>query len=418
VPDDTRSSRGEADAGVARALAAVGGGAADPAVDALADPGGARRSLQRLEASGWLLLRAASPLDVEAAAGKDAASQAYAPAPRDPVWVRLQQGSPAVTTAPLRFVDGGEAAERRVLRVSVERAQLRCCASPSCTIVKVRAAAWLELEPLAGAPEQLLVAEALDVGEGAALARLEPCARALADVLGVSLVTSDGSEIAQGSAPAEVGDGAHADHALSASALGRFALRSEGRGVVLRDHGSAGPRGRAGRLLLIAAVLGAVALALWAMLVVGLQRDGGTGVLLGIGVVAGLLSLTAYAFFGVGRFAMRYAARSAPLLWVGDGRVTAMPWVARDGRVDLRPEGRFGASIPTGEVRGAAVRSREQGFVIELDTDHGPIDVLSPTAEPVAAFWCAAITRAIADAAHPEPKASARQRARARVRGG
>jgi hypothetical protein len=188
--------------------------------------------------------------------------------------------------------------------------------------------------------------------------------------------------------------------------------------VVLRDHGSAGPRGRAGRLLLIAAVLGAVALALWAMLVVGLQRDGGTGVLLGIGVVAGLLSLTAYAFFGVGRFAMRYAARSAPLLWVGDGRVTAMPWVARDGRVDLRPEGRFGASIPTGEVRGAAVRSREQGFVIELDTDHGPIDVLSPTAEPVAAFWCAAITRAIADAAHPEPKASARQRARARVRGG
>src|SRR4030095_4367893 len=106
------------------------------------------------------------------------------------------------------------------------------------------------------------------------------------------------------------------------------------------------------------------------------QEEASTGAILGVGALAALVTLTAYAFFGVGRFGRRYAAGSSPVGWGGEGRITAMPWVARDGRVDLRPEGRYGASIPLAEVREVRVRPREKLFAVELDSEHGPIDLL------------------------------------------
>ncbi|MEJ7729851.1 MAG: hypothetical protein WKG00_11585 [Polyangiaceae bacterium] len=89
-----------------------------------------------------------------------------------------------------------------------------------------------------------------------------------------------------------------------------------------------------------------------------------------------------------------------------------MPWVARDGRVDLRPEGRFGASIPMHEVRGVETPAREGGFAVELRTDHGPIDVLVAPERAVAELWSRALSRAFVDLAHPDPRPTARQRAR------
>src|SRR6185437_13933980 len=103
-------------------------------------------------------------------------------------------------------------------------------------------------------------------------------------------------------------------------------------------------------------------------------------------------------------------------------RIVVLPWVARNGAVDARPEGRLGAAIPLVEVRSATPKRRggegEATVAAELDTDHGPIDTMICPDEASAAFWCAVLDRLVDEARHPRQGATARQRARARARAG
>jgi hypothetical protein len=88
--------------------------------------------------------------------------------------------------------------------------------------------------------------------------------------------------------------------------------------------------------------------------------------------------------------------------------------VSRAGAIDLRPDGRLGAAIPAGELRDVNARTRDDRWVVELDTDHGPIDALRTESEAVARFWRAAIARTAAAIRHPGGP-SARQRLRSKA---
>src|SRR5262249_22998875 len=145
------------------------------------------------------------------------------------------------------------------------------------------------------------------------------------------------------------------------------------------------------------------------------RAEGASGRALGSAALAAIVTLTAYAFFGVARFSAKYGARSVPCVAIGRDRLVVSPWVSRGGAIDERPEGRIGAAIPLGEVRSAVHVARDDAFAVEVDTEHGPIDALVASGEDVAILLRSAIERAIAGAAHPNAGASAKQRARARA---
>lgn len=192
-------------------------------------------------------------------------------------------------------------------------------------------------------------------------------------------------------------------------------MRPEAEPLVLRDHASAGPRSSATRNVVIGLVLLAVAVPLWIQ-VARSASAGESNVAIGLGAAAALISLTAYAFLGVARFSARYVARSSPLLWLTRDRFVVAPWVDRAGAIDLKPEGRFGAAIPVGELSEVRVCARGDLWSVELDTEHGPIDVMIAPTEEVARYWAAVITRAMASVRHPGGP-SARQRLRAKAKG-
>jgi len=220
------------------------------------------------------------------------------------------------------------------------------------------------------------------------------------------------AEIAAGEAPAPLGE------PLSAAELARFGLRTEGSRVVLRDWDSDGPRTSAARNAWIGAALLASAAVAWYALGRSLNAGGVSGATAGAGVVAALLTVAGYAFLGVARFSAKYRAVSAPLVAVARDRIVVLPWVSRDGAVDERPEGRLGAAVALGEVRGASPKPRRPqtpGVAVELDTDHGPIDVMVCTSAAAAERWCAVLDRVIDEARHPRQGATARQRARQRA---
>ena len=129
---------------------------------------------------------------------------------------------------------------------------------------------------------------------------------------------------------------------------------------------------------------------------------------------AALFTLGAVAFLGVARFSMAYAATSEPLVAIGVGRIMVAPWVSRSGAVMMHPEGRFGAGIVLGEVRGVSVQDRKGQHAVEVATDHGPIDALLTEDANVAQYLCGALSRALDDL-RPETGPNARQRFRARA---
>jgi hypothetical protein len=232
----------------------------------------------------------------------------------------------------------------------------------------------------------------------------------LARALDVPLEPEDAAD----PAPRSADETTPAEALLPASALARFALRSEGDRLVLRDHGSTGPRASARRKAVFGLVLMVVAVALWLQTARAfLQHD--RNLTLGALSAALLVTLTGYGFLGVARFALRYAARSVPLLWAGRDRFVIAPWVNHAGAVDRLPEGRLGAAIALEEVRGVAVLERDEHVAIEIDTDHGPMDAPAIQDEATARFFAEAIRRALADMAHPKARASARKRARERT---
>lgn len=377
---------------VSAVLASLGPGAAGSVADAIADPGGAALALGKNE----IVLRAAPEHDASAAG--------FGPDPRLPFWVHLTQGARELRTAPLT---GGETTTRRAACVTIEATEASCCDAPSCTAQRIHVTAWLVCDDGA----RLLVAEQHSVApaRGAAVTAF---AAKLAGYLGAPLEGAKGGG-------GDAGDGAIPEplRALAAVDLARFALRTEGARVVLRDFAGAGPRATAGRNTVIGALLMFVGIGFWIKLALGLINGGGsTGEAVAFGATAALFTLAGYAFLGVARFSARYQARSTALVAVGRDRLIVLPWVGRGGAVDARPEGRLGAAIPLGEVRSPAVAPRGGESAIVVDTDHGPIDALSSEQESVTAFWSAALARITDEARHPQAGASARQRARARAK--
>lgn len=393
------------DAEVARALEAVGAGAADPALDGLADPAGAARALAELEggSGGAQLLRAAPEIG-------EGGEDGFGPTPTDPIWVRIEAGSTQVKLAPLRLAAGGRAEGREAARVVVTSRRRPCCDSAGCTQERTHAEAWLALEGEGLGGRRLLVAEARDLDGERAEALVAAVAAPLAGALGVALEAPAGAGGRPGAPGVEAGE-----PLLPAAALARFALRAEGDPAVLRDHASAGPRASAARNTGIGVALIAAAVALWIQVARSLSA-GDRGAAVGVGAAAALLSLAGYTFLGVARFASAYVARSSPVAWLSRDRFVVAPWVSRAGAIGLRPEGRFGAAIAVGELRAVSAHPRGDRWVVELDTEHGPFDVLRTGDEAVARYWRAAFERTAAAVRHPGGP-SARQRLRARAQG-
>jgi hypothetical protein len=393
----------------AAVVAMLGGPAEDPAVDFLVDPGAACRALDALPEHGGLLVRAAPP------SPSPAGGASHGPAPVDPVWIRVMRGAREVGLA-----SPGGGMVRRADHVELEEREDRCCDAATCDRRRAHAAAWLVLDPVteAGAPGRLLIAEhrALvtdPAGPAGPPGAAPAVASRLAAALGVPL-RRDGADLAlpAGAAPAPP---APLGELLPPGELARFALRTEGDRVVLRDWDSPGPRASAPRNTWIGVALLAAAAACWFQLRRSLGTGGVSGAAIAAGVAAALLSLAAVAFLGVARYSARYCASSAPLWTVARDRLVVLPWVSREGAVDARPEGRLGAAIALGEVRAARPQPRGHGFAVELDTDHGLIDAMLCPSAASAELWCAVLDAAVDEARHPRQGATARQRAKQRV---
>ncbi|HVY47972.1 MAG TPA: hypothetical protein VHB21_18925 [Minicystis sp.] len=384
------SSGFESDA--VRALESIGASAEAELLDAVMAPREALLALRKLGPEG-AVVRAHPPLG----SGADG----YGPEPAAPVLLRIApraDGSGAVVVR--AAIDGGAAAEITPRAVNVERTRVRCCDAASCALEREIVSVWLELD----GGDRLLVAEGRPLS-GSPDDGASDVARALAEVIGVDVDGAGASSAVEAEEPLAP---------VAARDAARYAARTEADRFVLRDHASAGPRATARRNFAIAAAVGVVAIAVWIPAVV-LVRGGQTVVGVAIGALAALLTLTAYAFFGVARFSSKYAARSAPLAAFGAGRFVVAPWVARGGAIDLSLEGRLGAAIPSAEVTGVSVEPREGGHAVVLESDHGPIDAVVDAREPVVRWLSAALRRAVELSKHPSTQPSARQRARAKA---
>ncbi|WP_437766614.1 hypothetical protein WMF27_23600 [Sorangium sp. So ce281] len=412
------------EAEVARALRSLEADSSVPALDPLGDPAGAARALSAEGGGAPLILRVAPELG----ALRREQDTGFGPAPRDPVWLRIERGASVLRLAPLRLAGArharpeaggaggageGTAEPREAVGIQVISERRPCCGAPTCARERTYVAAWLAL---ATEERRLLVAEAQDLEAARAEALVEAVAAPLAAALGVPLETARGTEPPGAIAPRPFPEPAPTPPpALPAAALSRFAIRSEGELLVLRDHASHGPRGSAARNALIGAALLLAALAFWIQVMRSVSA-GDSGIAIGVGSAAALLSLAGYAFLGVARFSSRYAARSAPVVAFGPGRFVVAPWVSRTGAIDLRPEGRLGAAISAGEVRDIRVLPRGDRFAVEIETDHGPIDALLSEREDVARYWRDAMDRAVASVRHAGgPSAKQRLRARAQA---
>ncbi|EYF01721.1 hypothetical protein [Chondromyces apiculatus] len=408
---------------VAKALAALGGDASDLVIDGLADPVGAAKALSE---------RGTKPVLLRAAPEMGAGMEGYGPTPVEPVWLRVEGST--LRLVPLRLHGSSKAETPEVARVTIEARSLPCCDAAGCDRKRSHVSAWLVLAGGAarGAKEEgsadgrhpsrkrLLVAETRGLDAARAEAQVEAFGARLARALGAPLETTHGTEPADAIAhrplpePDGEREGSEEQRPLDAASVARFLLRTEGTTLVLRDHEDDGPRTSATRNVIIGLVLLVLSAPLWVQVARSISAHE-TGIAIGVGAAAMLVSLTAYAFLGVARFSAKYVARSSPLLWLARDRVVAAPWVSRVGAIDLKPEGRFGAGIPLGELNGVHVRSTGSAWAVELDTDHGPIDVLAASSEEVARHLAVLIARAAASVRHPGGP-SARQRIRARAR--
>lgn len=380
--------------GLGRSLGLLGGADAT-ACDPLLDPSGAAIALDGLGKGDSLLLRLAPALGPP--------REGFGPPPRAPLWVRLTRGSQTVSTAPLASLDGAREGRLRIREVLVEQEEGPCCDGASCKERKTFARAWLVAEG-----QRLLVAERRAEASLAVAAVVRVAAR-FADALGVPLSSND-----SGAPTDRVVDTPPPRGPVSAQELARFVLRSEGDRLVLRDHGRPGPRSLVTRHFGLAILFAVPALAAWALLARGLAESQGTSDLVAFGAAAALFSLAAYAFFGVGRYASRYSADSLPVLALYPGRVAPLPWVARDGAIELRHDGRFGAAFPPDEVSGFVTRPRGSGVALDVEGDHGPIQLVDGLSTEVAALLAAALERAVTDVAHPAPRGGGRAKLRER----
>ena len=390
-------------------IAALGAKPGDAALDLWIDPAGAAIGLGELGgARGSVLLRAARELG--------AAGAGAAPEPAAATWVLVTKGSAEIRVGGAGAADGAET--RRVTRVVVD-----CAALAEGDGAVARVSLSLDRKG-SGAQAGLLVGEAWARTEQAAVGRIRAAAGRLARALSVP-ASSPASGAAQGAGDAGLAGSEESDGGaggeevrapkVAARALSRFTLRGEGPRLVLRDFSSRGPREGAGLNLLIGLVFSGLAAGAWTMFAraAGAAGVASAGALAWLGGSA-LLTLAAIAFLGVARFAHRYVATSAPLVSIGGGKVTVAPWVDRKGAVMLEPDGRFGAAIELGEVKGVSVQDRKGRHAVELATDHGPIDAIATDDLELSRLLASALGRAMDDL-RPAAAPNARQRARARA---
>ncbi len=383
------------EADVARALEAAGIAKETAAHDATVDAPGAIGAISAIAAGAAVVLRVSPPI-----AGGDAK---FAPAPVDPVWLRVEGGSAAVTVAPLR---GGAATKRTARGVAVETADAECCDAPSCSLRRTHARVWIDLDAGDG-PARLLAGEWSDAAAGRATTLGSLLAKAIGAALGVPV-----TGVAEGFAADAPRAG---DAPLGALAIARFGLRSEGDRFVVRDYASLGPRAGASRTTAVgvALLIGAAALAaVGARALLGGATDAGVGAV----ALGALVTFFGVTYVSVGRHAATFVGRSSPILAVYAGKLLVAPWESREGAVGLAPDGHYGAAVPMPDVTGLRVLPRDGRSVVVIDTDHGPFDGVVADREADGRYWLAAIERAVTAASHPEPRETARKRARERAR--
>lgn len=390
---------------VGRALSLLGVDLSAPSLDAFADPEQALQVLESKAISGD-----SAPLLIKVLPGLQQSSEGFGPPPADPYWLKAVSAQSSVELAPLRIVPEdplSKAISTRCRGMEIRVEMYPCCDAPSCKDSRAFASLWLLFPGGAGAPDGVIAAEARASSQKNAEAALFPFSNALGSILGVQPCTAEPAN-----SPLPTSEKAPRP-AWTALDIARHTLRAEGPRVVLRDHKSRGPKNKAKRLLFISALLILAAGGLW-YLFGRSALSGEQGMAVALFAIAALASLTAYAFFGVGRFASRYRAASNPLVVLGNDRVAVAPWVSREGAVNLRPEGRLGAAIPMFEVEGTCSVQRGDGQAVMFNTDHGLIDAVFCPSAPLASMYEHALARTLKELKHPRLTASARQRARAR----
>ena len=349
-----------------------------PLVDAHLDLAGATAAV-RGGAPFWLrALPEAAP----------AVDDGYGPAPTAARWLRATPGSPALEPARGAAAEGAAGGEVHVASIAVvtEGVTWGTSAAP---FTKVVARVVLE-----SADTRLVVAAAIADAEETAREVVSPFASALA-------------------ADAPPTDTPSA--AALAPALVRFTLGWEGDCLVLRDAASRGPRESAAVwLAVIAGSLVGAGLAASSLRSALANGAPWTSVALRAGIVA-VFALGAFAFFHVARHALRYRAPATPIAVFADDRVVVAPWLRRDGAVDRRPEGRYGAGVRVAEVRQVHVIAKNGGHVVSLDTEHGPIDVADLTDPARAEALRATVERSLAGVASPARRKTALMRGRERA---
>jgi hypothetical protein len=237
---------------------------------------------------------------------------------------------------------------------------------------------------------KLVLAEKLATTDELARAALEPLAQALRE------------RFLPGASDAALGEGAARIH----EAAPRFSLAREGDVIVLRDFEDAGPRGRAGRFVVLAVALLAASLAAGWLTFAKYSVVGPTTTVAGYLVSTVVLAVGSFAMSRIAAFARSYQAGHAALAWFGDDRVVVLPWVSRAGAVDRRPEGRLGAAIPIAEIDEVVLDEREGHFAVTMKGPHGPMDIATSPDRPTAEELLASVRELLASVASPRRRRS------------
>jgi len=405
---------------VAAVIAALRSG--ENVVDATLDSDRAKTALS----AGPLWLRALPALGGPSGDG-------YGPAPRDPAWLRVAAGSAEVEI--VVHAPSPSASKARAVAAQVTATEVIWGTAAAPTTKHIVQGA-VKLEP--GGDHVVVAAIAQDQAE--AMERVASVMRPLAAALGLSLgsslaesatatpdtATPDTAALEGGAPSAKASDtprGGRDEAQVQADRqaerhvgceLGRFSFGFEGDLWVLRDLAHPGPRASGWLWTLIALSSGAGAVATLVSLATGPRAGAAWTATAAKAGVAAVFALGAFAFFHVARHALRYKAAGTPIAVFGDDRVVVMPWVRRDGAIDPKPEGRFGAGVRVAEIRKVHVLDRDGIPTVSLDTEHGEIDVAGGLGARALETIRVALEQAAASVGAPQRK-TAIMRARERT---
>ena len=373
----------ELERGVARALTSLGLDLDVAAYDAWLD---APRLDRVLAGNEPVLVRVFAEVGTAIPPTLSSLEETFAPDPVEPFWLHLAAEPRLVR---MRLDADAAPVTLSVVRVVAEVRSVPCCLARHCEHDRAFGEVRLELDgSLVGEVGATLVLAQVERRTRAeATTVVLAAARAAAARLGVEL--SGCAEAARSTSATSAASPSVRSGLLTARELCTWSLRREGEVLVLRDHGSHGPRDGAAT----AFVLGAVALAAGAAFfgLMGMSLAGATYLAaIGYGLAAVVLCVGAYTGWAVGRFAVAYQARSRALFWLAHDRLVFAPWTNRRGAVDLAPSGRYGAALGLGDM--ADVSLHPGGAIVAATVDHGPFEMGTPRSKRAAQRWCMAVS--------------------------